>query len=285
MTSKKVDMAEVGLADLSIFSVEVRMTTRWMDMTNISFNTLLLLERVQLSWFPGWVNEDDLGLALKANPVVEWYLRHKCPQITDWLNKAMGRAEGRPLDPQAVKQAEVHVLQSLDDLITYVHDPSIYDGQEFLNWDSKELTSLVDFSDKIVIDVGAGTGRLTFVAAQAAKAVFAVEPVANLRYYIKEKARKRRVNNVFPVDGLITDLPFPDTFAHVTMGGHVFGDDPATELAELERVTQPEGMVILCPGNNDVDNDRHVLLMSRGFHWKPFLEPPTDKVRKYWKKV
>jgi len=259
--------------------------THWMEMEDISFNTLLLLERVQLSWFPGWVNEEDLAIALQANPVVEWYLRHKCPEIHAWLNGVMTQAESKHLDLQAVRQAEIRVLQSLDDLITYVHDPTIYDAQEFLNWDSSELTSLTDFSDKLVIDAGAGTGHLTFIAAQAARAVFAVEPVGNLRVYIKEKARKHDVKHVYPVDGLITDLPFPDQFADVTMGGHVFGDDPEAELTELVRVTKPGGMVILCPGNDDVDNDRHAYLVAQGFHWKPFLEPPSDRVRKYWKTI
>ena len=259
--------------------------TQWTEMKDISFNTLLLLERIQLSWFPGWVNEADLGLALKANPVVEWYLHHKCPEIADWLDGVMAQADGESLYPSAVRQAEIRVLQSLDDLITYVHDPSVYDAQEFMNWDSSELTSLVDFSDKIVIDVGAGTGRLSFVAAQAARVVFAVEPVGNLRFYIKEKARKNNVKNVYPVDGLITDLPAPDGFSDVTMGGHVFGDDPEAELGELVRVTKPGGAVILCPGNGDMNNDRHAYLVAQGFHWEPFLEPPANWVRKYWKVV
>jgi len=257
--------------------------TQWTEMKDVSFNTLLLLERIQLSWFPGWVNETDLGLALKANPAVEWCLHHKCPEIADWLDGVMAQAEGESFDPNAVRQAEIRVLQSLDDLITYVHDPSVYDAQEFLSWDSSELTSLVDFSDKIVIDVGAGTGRLSFIAALAARVVFAVEPVGNLRFYIKEKARKNNVKNVYPVDGLITDLPAPDGFSDVTMGGHVFGDDPEAELGELVRVTKPGGTVILCPGNGDMDNDRHAYLAAQGFHWKPFLEPPDNWVRKYWK--
>jgi hypothetical protein len=51
------------------------MPVNWMDVTGVSFNTLLLLERVQLGWFAGWAPEDELAIALRANPVVEWYKR------------------------------------------------------------------------------------------------------------------------------------------------------------------------------------------------------------------
>lgn len=46
------------------------MSVNWIDVSALSFNTLLLLERVQLSWFPGWVPAAELALALEANPVV-----------------------------------------------------------------------------------------------------------------------------------------------------------------------------------------------------------------------
>ncbi len=74
----------------------------WIDATSLSFNTLLLLERVQLGWFPGWVPEEELAVALRANPVVEWYMRHKCPEIAGWLDGVMSKApEGLP--PEALK--------------------------------------------------------------------------------------------------------------------------------------------------------------------------------------
>ena len=72
--------------------------------------------------------------------------------------------------------------------------------------------------------IGAGTGRLTFTAAPKAKTVFAVEPVGNLRRYIREKAKKLDLTNIYAVDGLITEIPYPDDFADVTMGGFVFGE-------------------------------------------------------------
>ena len=264
------------------------MPVNWMDVSSLSFNTLLLLERVQLSWFPGWVPEAELAVALGANPVVEWYLRHKRPELNEWLDQVMAQADQTEESPAAdagqIRQAEVAILRAINDLVVYVVDPAVYDAQPFLNWDSSELTSLVDLAGKTVIDVGAGTGRLALIAAEEkAAAVFAVEPVANLRSYLKKKARDRGLANVYPVDGLITDIPFPDEFADVTMGGHVFGEYLEEEYGEMARVTRPGGMIILCPGNNDVDNDAHRFLVSQGFLWSRFEEPEDGVKRKYWR--
>jgi ubiquinone/menaquinone biosynthesis C-methylase UbiE len=177
------------------------------------------------------------------------------------------------------------VLDMINDLVVYVVDATIYDNLPFLGWDSNELTSLVDFSGKTVIDIGSGTGRLAFTAAEKAAAVFAVEPVGNLRYYLKEKARKLGFRNVYVVDGLITDLPFPDGFADVTMEAHVFGDAYEAEHQEMRRVTRAGGMVIHCPGNNDRDDEVHHFLAAQGYQWSRFEEPTDGMKRKYWKMV
>ena len=253
----------------------------WMDVSELSFNSLLLLERVQLSWFPGWVPEADLAIALWANPDVEWYLRHKCPQIGDWLDEALSARE--PADEAAVRAAEEAVMREINDLLVYAIAAEIYDRQAFLGWDSRELTELVDFTDKIVIDVGSGTGRLALAVAAEARAVYAVEPVGNLRAFLVEKARSAGLDHVYAVDGLVTRIPFHDAFADVTIGGHVFGEVPETEIAEVLRVTRPGGTVIACPGNNDVDNETHEVFVKRGFAWARFDEPHDGAKRKYWR--
>jgi ubiquinone/menaquinone biosynthesis C-methylase UbiE len=145
---------------------------------------------------------------------------------------------------------------------------------------------LLNFTGKIVLDIGAGTGKLTLIAAQAgAFCVFAVEPVNNLRVYIKKKARNGDFSNVFVSDGLMTDLPFPDDFIDIAMSGHVFGDYPESEYQEMMRVVKSGGMVILCPGNNDKDNEVHAFLVNKGFRWSKFEEPEEGIKRKYWKLV
>lgn len=262
------------------------MPLNWMDVSSLSFNVLLLLERVQLSWFPGLVPEAELALALKGNPVVEWYLRYKNPELDNWLDKVISASETNcDSTRDEIRRAEITVMQSLNDLIVYVVDPAAYDEQPFLKWNSEELLSLTDFTEKTVIDVGAGTGRLTLAVAVIAAQVFAVEPVANLRNYLRAQAANKGLNNVYPADGLVTQIPFPHHFADITMGGHVFGDQPEEECRELLRVTKRGGMVILCPGNNDEDNSVHNFLVSHGFSWSRFVEPEDGMKRKYWKTV
>ena len=115
-----------------------------MDVSHLSFFTVLLLEQVQLSWFPGWLPEERLAIALKANPIVEWYLRQKCPQLNDWLDQPMATAQ-TVTDRVAICQAEIDVLASMADLVVYAVDPAIDDTQPFLNWDFERITVLSRF--------------------------------------------------------------------------------------------------------------------------------------------
>jgi SAM-dependent methyltransferase len=257
------------------------MVLKWMDVSDLSFNGLTLLETVQLSWMPGWLPEPELAVALRANPAVEWFMRHKCPNISPWLDQVLAR----PLNPEIdIRSSELAVLRSLVDLLVYALDPAVYDAQAFTGWDDRELLELADFRDKLVLDIGAGTGRLALTVAPLARSVFAVEPVGNLRVYLKTKARQQGLKNLYAVDGLITDIPFPDGFADVVMGGHVFGEFLAEELAELERVVCPGGQILLVPASSaHGDDPNHAFLTAHGFAWDEFEEPGDGLKRKYWK--
>jgi SAM-dependent methyltransferase len=257
----------------------------WIDSSKLSINTLLLLERVQLSWFPGWVPEAEMAITLRANPHIEWYLRHKCPELNPWVDQLLSANPGLVREQERIRAAEVTIMDTINDLMVYVVDPTLYDAQPFMAWDANELLMITDFSGKTVIDVGSGTGKLALIAAAKARVVFAVEPVGNLRLFIKQKATAQNIMNVFPVDGLITDIPFPNGFADIAMGGHVFGGTPDAEYAELCRVTRPGGMVILCPGTSMGENPAHEYLLEQGFAWSTFEEPGDGPMRKYWKVI
>ena len=257
----------------------------WKDFSATSFNALLLLERVQIRWLPvGNVPVPALAAALHGNPAVLWFLQHKCPEISPWLAEIMS-THPAPENPAALRTAEVRVLQALEDWLVYVLEPECYDRQPFTRWDSAELLNRADYSGKTVIDIGAGTGRLALTVAPLARLVYAVEPVTNLRDFMRTRATALGLTNFYAVDGLITALPFPAAFADITMGGHVFGDELAAEWQELVRVTRPGGIILLCPGNNDKDNPTHQFLMAQGCQWSVFEEPTDGLKRKYWKQL
>ncbi len=265
------------------------MPLNWMDVSDLPFTALALFERVQLGWMARAMPVESAGaralaVALPANPQTEWVMRHKAPEIGLWLDAVLARPEaGASHSPEEIRAAEVRVLAHYEDWLIYALDPQIYDNLPFLNWDSHELLGMADFRGRVVIDFRPGTGRQTFTAAPLAASVFAVEPSSNLRDYLRQKAKRMGVCNVHVVDGLMTDLPFPDGFADIVMSGHVYGDEPEAELAELLRVTRPGGNVLFCPGNNDVDNEAHAYLVSQGFEWARFEEPTDGMKRKYWR--
>jgi len=254
----------------------------WLDVSDIPFDAVALLEQFQLRRLVAR-NEilESLAVALRHNPAVTYCIRNKCPQISDRID-ALLAGEPAARTPEEVRRHEVSVLDALQDWLLYLLDPAAYDALPFLGWDSNELLDLADFSGKTVLDVGAGTGRLAFAVSPLARIVYACEPVANLRDYMREKAEKLGQKNVFVVDGLITRIPFPGKSFDITMGAHVFGDEPEGEHAEMARVTKPGGRVILCPGNNDTDDERHAFLVGKGYEWARFAQPADGVKRKYW---
>jgi hypothetical protein len=58
-------------------------------------------------------------------------------------------------------------------------------------WDLDEISSITPLNDKVVIDVGAGAGNITFTLVNHARTVFAVEPVTSLREFICKKNKTK----------------------------------------------------------------------------------------------
>jgi SAM-dependent methyltransferase len=251
----------------------------WKDVSNYTFKIVTQFENVQLKWLLTWKNHEELSVLMKHYKDVSEHMKLKSPKLKEKFEIIEN------LDTNLVysKELEINFIKGLEDWIVYVVDPNCYDSQEFNRWDTQELLSLTNFKGKTVIDIGSGTGSQVFRMAGLADTVFSVEPVGNLREYIKDKAKSLKFDNVYVVDGFMTELPYPNNFADIITSGHVFGDYMEDEYNEMHRVVKQGGMIILIPGNNDEDNDTHKFLISKGFKYKAFLEPGDGMKRKYWK--
>lgn len=261
------------------------MTLGWLDVSDIPFAAVALLERFQLRRLLSPSREathGSLAVALRHNPAVAYCIRKKCPEVSVRIDELLALDPGAPT-PADVRRHERAILDSVQDWLLYALDPAAYDALPFLGWDSNELLDLVDFRGKTVLDVGAGTGRLAFTVAPLARTVYACEPVGNLRDYLEAKAQRLGHDHVYAVDGLITGIPFPDDSFDVTMAAHVFGDEPEAEHAEMARVTRPGGTILLCPGNRDRDDATHAFLVEQGYAWARFPQPGDGVKRKYWR--
>lgn len=209
----------------------------------------------------------DMGKALSKYPYVVNYCKRKAPECSEFLDKALSMVSNVLLEDEVTK-AEYSIIDFLDSYVVYVY-PDIMNQVNYIrNWKADTLYELVDLTDKIVLDVGAGTGRLTFAAASKAKRVYASEPCDMLREYLRDKIKSVHITNIKVLDGFVFDIPYEDNTFDVVLAGHVVGDYYDEEIAELTRVTKSGGWIVCCNGDDEFKRTApDEELVKRGFEY------------------
>lgn len=245
------------------------MSLKWINVEEYSFNSFLMMERFQIRVLLKCAEQEEalagrLGIALGANPAVRWYFLHKCPECRAIVDSLRG--QGQTVSEREIRAAELYVLSYVEDFVVYT-TPEIMDEKcDFIYaWNKERLFELADFSGKRVLDIGSGSGRLAFAAAERAKEVYASEPVDCLREYLRDKIKRENIRNMRVVDGMANSLPYPDDTFDIVMSGHVVGDDYEGELAEIFRVVKSGGWVLDCPGEERFQCEPDRELIRQGF--------------------
>jgi SAM-dependent methyltransferase len=169
-------------------------------------------------------------------------------------------------------RGDQHADTSLAWELLYRLEPDLYDRlatAERLHPDV--LRWLPRAADRIV-EVGAGTGRLTLHLLGSAREVIAIEPVAAFRGILRSKlSGAAHGDRARVVPGFFDDLPVQSGYADLVVACSVFTPSPGhggdAGLAEMERVCRPGGRVaIIWPNNID-------WLTVRGYQYVSFAGP------------
>lgn len=259
----------------------------WIEPNDYSFDTMLLMERFQIPLIVGPDDSEylrDLGIALKYNPKVIWVFSRKCPELAERIERLA--REAPDADPDAVRASELAVIGQIEDFVIYTTPEQMAEKCDFIyGWDKARLYELCELENKLVLDVGSGSGRLAFAAAEKAAFVIASEPVDSLREYMRGVIRARGITNMRVCDGLCDCLPFPDDTFDVVMSGHVVGDRFREEVDEITRVCRPGGWLLDCPGDQHHETPPSAALRADGWEELPYLGSFGQTTYRYRKQV
>ena len=107
-----------------------------------------------------------------------------------------------------------------------------------------------------IVDVGAGTGKLTRVLAAAWPEVVAVEPVEGMRAVLRAV-----LPGVEVIDGAAARLPFdPATFDAVVVGQAIHWIADGEALSEFARVLRPDGVLVIVQNVRDRTQRLHAFI-------------------------
>ena len=143
----------------------------------------------------------------------------------------------------------------------------------------KTLEEICPFAGKTVVDLGAGTGRLTLPIVERAQAVYAFDASPHMLSVNQAKLRESGYTNWLLSVADNRNLPLQDAIADIAIEGWSFGhsvgwyaehwrEEIGKALAEMFRVLHPGGTAIILE------------TMGTG-HAEPF--PPTDGLAAFYR--
>ncbi len=244
---------------------------------------LLLLEAHQIAGLVGRAPERELAAVLHSDPRLRRFLSVRHPPIEDFLERLL--AEHGPARGDELALCEQALLWEIADWIVYQRAPGRFDVGADSGSDLAIVTEAVDIDGKVVVDAGAGTGRLAFAVSPVVDHVYAVEPVATLRGYMRDKAAQLGIENLFVSDGFLHAIPLPSGCADVVMTRQAIGWNLDEELPEIERVLKPDGIALHLAGMPHPapqGDGLHTALLDHGYRPGTYSEGNTLK-RKYLK--
>jgi len=251
---------------------------------SLHWEDLLLLEAFQVKYLPERVAVKEFATLLHTYPVAHRFLVSKYPPISSFLAGIL--KENKALEDSELIEANCQeALWEIADLIIYNKSPERFDAQAPIKWEIAEINTITSLEGKVVADVGAGSGRIAFLLAPFVQTVYAIEPLASFRSYMKEKSAEKGVENLFIMDGTLDSIPLPNRSLDILITSNAIGWNLNKELKEIERVVKPGGHAIhLLQSNELVENPFHEILTSSPWNYTCLQSEDEEKMKlRYFK--
>lgn len=253
---------------------------------SLTWEDLLLLECFQIKYLPDRVAVEAFATLLRAYPALHRFLVSKYPPIASFLTRILN--ENKPtVDKDQVEELCQEALWEIADLIIYNKHPEQFDAQAPIKWEIGEISAITSLEGKVVADVGAGAGRIAFMVAPVVQTIYAVEPLASFRSYMKEKVEKNGVENLLIMDGTLNSIPLPDGSLDVLITSNAIGWNLQEELKEIERVVKPGGHALhLLQSKEELAFPFHLTLSSSPWHYSCSNDSDEKRMKlRYYKEM
>ena len=153
------------------------------------------------------------------------------------------RLSQRPITDLERERSRTRLVAGLFWLLVYELRPDLWDRLARLEEISPDLLQALDCQGRLVVEVAAGTGRLSCFLAASASLLVAIEPVPSLRARLRQRLQGRAC----VVAAVGHRLPLADGAADLVVSCASFGPDfpigGEPVVAELERVVRIGGRV------------------------------------------
>jgi SAM-dependent methyltransferase len=208
---------------------------------------------------------EDAAAALAGTPAALETVAAALPPAQGGRLRALAGGACRPAEREA---AAGRLARGLFWYLAYELVPDLWDRLATAEAITPELLADLPLDGGRVLEVGAGSGRLTAALDGRATTLVAVEPSPALRRLLR-----RRYPALHVVAGVGHRLPVAGGWADVVASCATFGPDPPLGgeevLAELERCVRPGGVVAL------VMPERPEWWVERGYAMTRYAAPPV----------
>jgi SAM-dependent methyltransferase len=134
----------------------------------------------------------------------------------------------------------------------------------------KQLMQLPLTTENTVLDVGAGTGRITLPIAKRVRHVTALEPSKKMLIILKERAREQQVFNIFCINTTLELLEITCSYDFVVASFSLFMFDIKSALLKMNSLAS-KGVFLFLSASPWVDADMQKALYGNVKAWSDFV--------------